>query len=237
MRLPEGAGDALEAAVLAAAAPGARHMRLSDPMHAWHARYPEGLDPLPDETRLVSGALPFGYADRLARRAVHVTVLPQPERAFLRFAARIAGAGEAEARRLTGAGPEALPSGDPDRLTRALLDLPRVRERWASPTARLCAGLAWRAGPPADEAALRAALANLGRTNFLACMEDGLNGFSAYLSRLFGWPEPAEAPAPPAPLVEPDALEPATREALRGVLEVDLRLWRIVRESGLAAAA
>lgn len=233
MRFPEGAGEALDRGWFARALPQDRRALLNDPMHALRARYPEELDPLPPEIRLVSGALPFGYMDRPGRRAVHVGVLSDPERAVLRFAARLARAGEAEALRLAGEGAEALTPDDPDRLVLQLLKLPRARARCAGAMTRLCAGLPLQAAGPDADKQLRAALANLRRINFLAAEEAGLDGFARYLSGVFGWPAPeglVSARLTP-PLTEPDALGSRARAALREATDLDRRLLELRGES------
>lgn len=236
MRFPDGAGEALDRGYFARVTPESRRLQLNDPMHALRARYPEELDPLPPEVRLVSGPLPFGYMDHVARRAVHVGVLSDPAVAFLRFAARVAEAGAGEAIRLTGAAPDELSPDDPDLLVRQLLDLPRVRQRCAGAMTRLCAGLPWRTPDPAPAEHLRAAMANLRRINFLAAPEAELEGFADYLSGVLGWdavPSDLRALLPP-PLVKPEALDPAARRALTECTVLDRRLLQEVRTPELS---
>jgi hypothetical protein len=229
MRFPDGVGDLLEQSLFRRAVPAERRMRLDDPMHALRARYPEELD-LPPEVRLVSGVVPFGYLDHVRRRVVHVAAPGDPAAAFLRFAARVAAAGSAETVRLTGAGPADLALDDPDRLVPQLLELPRVRLRCVGAMTRLCAGLPWRASDLAPVEHLRAAQANLRRIDFLAAPDSALDGFAAYLSRVFGWPAPAPCDVVRlrAPLVEAEALGAAARRALDAATATDRQLLEIV---------
>lgn len=225
--IPGGADDALAACFFDASLPAFRRMRLSDPVHEPRRRWPEALGPLPDAIRLVAGRIPIGYFDTTRTCPVHVCVLGDPEAGFLRFAAALQRLSPEMVLRLTGVGPAAL-AGEPEVVLMRLLANPLIRRRQLGAMTRLCAGLPRLlpdAGAPDEAAQLRAARANLARTNVLAGLDLRLDDFADYLARTLGWPP---APSSPAAALEPVSamgLRPTARDALRAAVDLDLRLY------------
>lgn len=238
-RLPGYVGRILDEEFFAPRIAESRRLRLDDPLHGARTRYPEEMEPLAPDLRLVSGLLPFGYFDGLHERIMHVCVMSDPEVAFLRFAAQLREMPAGAVLRMTASPREALPFDDPDAMVARLLASPTVRRLRLGALTRLCAGLPAIGDGPADETQLRAAEANLARVNFLCGVEPRLDSFLDYLCGIFGWspPRPGLLAAVPAPLVEPEALGPAARAALREATDVDRRFYERRCESRVAQVA
>ena len=220
-------GRTLDQRFFADRVPEDRRLRLDDPAHSTRRRYPDDIDPLPDQTRLVSGMLPFGYFDDLRDRIMHVCVMSDPEIAFLRFAQELRGLAPASVLRMTGHSVEHLPFHDPDALVLKLLGSPAATRSRLGGLTRLCAGMPISAARPATPDDLRAAEANLARVNCLCGVEPRLDAFLRYLCDVFGWTPPQRSMAGfvPQPLVAPDDLGATARRALREGVEIDRRLF------------
>lgn len=231
--LPGGADDALAARFFNPLVPPLERIRLRDPMHEGLRRWPEALGPPAPGVRLAAGRVPIGYFDLVAGPVTHVCTLSDPVAGFLRFAERLAALPAETALRYSGLGPAELSGADPEARALRLIAQPRVRRRQAGAMTRLCAGLpreAPEAGAPEPAALLRAARANLSRTNVLAGLDVALDGFAAYLAATLGWPSPpltVSAAMPPAPVA---ALGAGALDALRAGLELDLRLYEGARD-------
>ena len=170
----DGPGEPLQRLFLEARLDPRRRVTLDDPLHVLRARFPEGA-PLPGpHARLVSGPGAFGYFDGADDPVVYVLVLGDPTATFLRFARRVAAADEAEGLRLAGPGFSPRPGDDPDATVLRLLEASWTRRTRLNPLTRLCAGapLAAREGEGAavGETLLRAARANLARSNLLVVL-------------------------------------------------------------------
>lgn len=236
---PGCAARAIDRAVFAANVPEARRLILKDPMHGLRSRYPAALEPLSEELRVVSGRLPFGYLDGQRDRIMHVCVISDPERAFLRFAAALSILSEHHVISATGRSGAELPLADPEDLVTRLLDLQPVRARRIGVATRLCAGLPLFSDVAPDMTQLAAALANLGRVNALCGREEHLDDFARYLTDVFGWPAPQETlnDSLTPPIVPAASLSPRLRDRLRCALDIDLRLYAAVSgELGVCVA-
>ncbi|MEM6745069.1 MAG: hypothetical protein AAF676_15250 [Pseudomonadota bacterium] len=237
---PDAPGDALQRRYFDPCVPARRRMALSDPLHALRTRYPE-TTPLPGPlVRLVSGPAPFRYFDGADDTAVYVLVLGDPAEMFLRGARRVLEAGIEDGRRVAGPGFQPRPGDDLDATALRLLEADWARRTRLNPLTRLCAGAPLAAaeaeGSAGAEALLRAAEANLARTNLLVGFEGALNGFARYLAGVFGWTPPAHALEPSSakarrsgPLHE--AVRPETLAAVREATRLDAALLQAARQA------
>lgn len=181
------------------------------------------------------GHVPFGYFDEIYPDALHVSVFREPVSRFVSFLNFVLANPEHAVRQRLDAEILANAKEEPDTFVEAVLAEPRLAVVHPNAQVRLASGAARLGETSVTGDHLAAALRNIGRTRYIAGVQEDMPGLIRQLQDRF----PSLRPAKSAPAelekrlpktLEVERLTSKTLDQLRAANELDLRLYETVHE-------
>jgi hypothetical protein len=198
---------------------------------------------VPAPLSYLSGHVPFGFAARLGRPLLHVSVLREPVERMISFFNFVAVADRHGARKGFDRDMQELARSDPADFVRLLLKRRRVMNRQSNIMTRLAAGIPRLAKTVPDRSALEAALSNARSGTYLLGMQDRFDAFACelkdeLLTRGIGTAGANDDLATSARLekrfervIRQEDLPEAIIRTIRKTNDLDLRLCDFVRDN------